>query len=126
MFENYGKHLSFPFRIGDDGRTVQTSTLEDHVREELMQLILTNPGERLFLPEFGGGIRRLVFENADPSTEGIAKAQLTQAINRWLGNRITLIDVNVAVEEETIEVYIKYQLAGSEETRAMKFQRNGV
>ncbi|ASC73030.1 hypothetical protein XM38_039920 [Halomicronema hongdechloris C2206] len=50
-----GRHLSFPFRIAADGRTAQVDTLEQHVRDELIQLILTNPGERLFLPELGRG-----------------------------------------------------------------------
>ena len=60
-----GKHLSFPFRIGKDGRTAEVTTLEEHVRDELIQLLLTNLGERPFLVEFGGGLRRLVFEPAD-------------------------------------------------------------
>lgn len=125
MTEEYGRHLSFPFRIGGDGRTAQVSSLEDHVREELMQLLLTNPGERLFLPEFGGGVRRLVFESADEATAGITKASLTQAISRWLGHRIELEDLAVSVEHETIEVEIKYRIAGTEDTRVMRFQRSG-
>ena len=125
MNENYGRHLSFPFRIGNDGRTAQVSSLEDHVKEELIQLILTNPGERLFLPEFGGGVRRLVFENSDETTAGMAKAVIAQAISRWLGHRITLEELEVAVENETIEVEIKYRISGTEDTRVMRFERKG-
>jgi uncharacterized protein len=120
-----GKHLSFPFRIGPDGRTATVSTLEEHVKDELIQLILTNLGERAFLPEFGGGVRRLVFEGADETTAGVTKAMLTQAISRWLGHRITLEDLKVKVENEKIEVEIKYRIAGAEDTRIMRFQRSG-
>ena len=125
MSTEYGRHLSFPFRTGKDGRTAQVSSLEKHVRDELMQLILTNLGERVFLPEFGGGVRRLVFENVDPTTEGMTKAMLTQAISRWLGHRITIEGLNVDIENETIEVEIKYRIAGAEDTRVMRFQRSG-
>ncbi len=125
MAEEYGRHLVFPFRIGNDGRTAQISSPEEHIRDELIQLILTNPGERLFLPEFGGGVRRLVFESADPTTEGMTKATLTQAISRWLGHRITLEDLIVNVENETIAVELKYRIAGTEDTRVMRFQRSG-
>ncbi|MCP4403248.1 MAG: GPW/gp25 family protein [bacterium] len=125
MREEYGRHLAFPFHIGNDGRTAQVSSLEDHVRDELLQLILTNPGERIFLPEFGGGVRRLVFENADETTAGMTKAMLTQAISRWLGHRITLEDLTVNVENEKIEVAIKYRIAGTEDTRVMRFERKG-
>lgn len=126
MTNNCGKHLSFPFRIGNDGRTMQVSTLEEHVRDELMQLILTNLGERVFLPEFGGGVRRLVFESADETTAAMTKAMLTQAISRWLGHRITLEELKVTVEQETIEVEIKYRITGTEESRVMRFQRSGI
>ena len=125
MTDEYGKHLAFPFRIGSDGRTEQVSTVEDHVRDELIQLILTNLGERLFLPEFGGGVRRLVFEGINDETASMTKAMLTQAITRWLGHRITLEDLQVSAENETIEVEIKYRIAGTEDTRVMRFQRSG-
>lgn len=125
MAEEYGRHLSFPFRIGKDGRTAQVTTLEEHVRDELIQLILTNPGERVFLPEFGGGVRRLVFENADETTAGMTKAMLTQAISQWLGHRITLEELKVTVEQERIDVEIKYRIVGTEDSRVMRFERKG-
>jgi len=125
MTNSYGRHLSFPFHVGNDGRTAQVSSLEAHVRDELIQLILTNPGERPFLPEFGGGVRRLVFENSDETTAGVVKSVITQAISRWLGHRITLEDLQVTVENETIEVEIKYRIAGTEDTRVMRFERKG-
>jgi phage baseplate assembly protein W len=120
-----GRHLSFPFRVGADGRTAGVASLEEHVRDELIQLLLTNSGERLFLPEFGGGLRRLVFEPADEASRGMTKAAVTQAISNWLGHRITLEDLAVEVENATIEVEIKYRLAGTEDSRVMRFQRSG-
>jgi len=125
MKPNNGSHLSYPFRIGNDGRAAQVTTLEEHVRDELIQLILTNPGERLFLPEFGGGVRRLVFENIDDTTGSMVKAMLTRAISRWLPNRVTLEELTVDVDNETISVDIKYRIAGTENSRVLKFQRRG-
>jgi phage baseplate assembly protein W len=120
-----GSHLTFPFGIGPDGRTARISSLETHVRDELVQLILTNLGERLFLSEFGGGVRRLVFEGVHETTAAMTKAMLTQAITRWLGHRITLEELKVEVENETIWVEIRYRIAGSDESRVMKFAHEG-
>jgi phage baseplate assembly protein W len=120
-----GRHLSFPFRIGSDGRTAQVATLEEHVRDELMQLILTNPGERAFLPEFGGGVRRLVFENISDTTAAMMKAVLTQAISRWLGQRITLEELMVETDNSTIMVDLSYRIAGTEDQRRIRFERKG-
>jgi len=120
-----GKHISFPFRIGNNGSVATVRSLEDHVRDELMQLLLTNPGERAFLPEFGAGIRRLVFQNADPSTAGLVKATITHAISYWLGTRISLEDLQVRIENEKIQVDIKYRVAGSTDTKVIRFERKG-
>lgn len=120
-----GRHLSFPFRVGSDGRMASVGTLDEHVRDEIIQLILTNLGERAFLVEFGGGVRRLVFESADDATASMAKAQITQAINRWLGHRVTLEYLDVKIENSSILVDIRYRLAGTEDSRLLRFQRDG-
>ncbi len=125
MNPNNGRHLAFPFRIETTGRAAQVTTLEDHVRDELMQLILTNPAERLFVPEFGAGVRRLVFENIDETTGAMTKAIITRAISRWIGHRVVLENLTVLIENEKIEVDLKYRIAGTEDTRTLRFQRNG-
>lgn len=123
MTRRYGRHLAFPFRVGADGRTAQVEREEDHVRDELVQLLLTTPGERVFLPGFGGGVRRLVFEPADPGTQGLVKATITQAVSNWLGHRVALEALEVAIADSTITVEVAYRLAGSAETRVLRFQR---
>lgn len=125
MTETYGRHLSFPFRITKDGRTAQVSSLEAHVRDELVQLLMTNLGERTFLPEFGGGLRRLVFEPASEASAGMTKSMVTQAISNWLGHRITLEDLTVEIENTAIEMEIKYRIAGTADSRIIRFQRQG-
>lgn len=120
-----GKHLSFPFRIGSDGRMTTVKTLEEHVHDEIIQLILTNPGERPFLVDFGGGVRRLVFEPIDDATAAMSKAGLTQAINRWLGHRVTLEFIEVTTKDSTITVDVRYRVAGTEDSRTLRFQREG-
>lgn len=137
-----GRHLAFPFRIGSDGRTAAPVSDAEHVRDELLQLLLTSPGERLFLPEFGGGVRRLVFEPASDVLRGVVKARITQALSRWLGHRLTVEMIDVRFGDEAavpgtipelmldrqtggLEVTVKYRPAGSPDSRIVKFQRTG-
>lgn len=120
-----GRHLSFPFRIGSDGRTAGVATLEEHIRDEVIQLVLTNPGERAFVPEFGGGARRLVFEGTGLTTMTMAKAMLSQALSRWLGHRITVEDLVVEAEGATLDIDLKYRIAGTEDSRRLRFERRG-
>lgn len=120
-----GRHLAFPFRIGSDGRTAAPASDADHVRDELLQLLFTNPGERLFLPEFGGGLRRLVFEPASDVLRGVVKARITQALSRWLGHRLTVELIDVTLDASLLEVTVKYRPAGEPDSRVVKFQRTG-
>lgn len=120
-----GRHLAFPFRIGPDGRTAAPASDAEHVRDELLQLLLTSPGERPFVVEFGGGVRKLVFEPTADVLRGVTKARVTQALSRWLGGRLTVELLEVTFAGERIEVEIKYRPAGSADSRVVKFQRTG-
>jgi phage baseplate assembly protein W len=123
---SYPHYLAVPFRIADDGRTARPDGLDRHVRDELVQLILTNLGERPFLPEFGTNVRRLVFENIDDSTKAMTKATVTQALGRWLGHRVEIEALEVTSQEGTLTVDVRYRLAGSEGSRTLRFQRSEV
>jgi phage baseplate assembly protein W len=120
-----GPHLSFPFRISADGRTEQVQSLQEHVRDELIQLLLTNPGERPYLPAFGGGARRLVFDAAGATTAAMAKAMISQALTRWLQERVTLDQLDVRANDVTLTVDLTYRVAGTEDQRQLTFQRGG-
>ena len=72
----------------------------------IVQVLLTNPGERVNLPEFGCGLMKIVFEG---NTEGLAshkrvKFTITQALGRWLGG---FINVEVATESRDGELRIE-------------------
>lgn len=121
MSGTYPRHLSFPFRIGTDGRTVNPSSLADHVKEEVIQLLLTNQGERRFVPEFGAGVRGLLFEPIDDALVGMSKAQITLSISDWLGNRVVLEHLEVESDDSEIHVELKYSVAGTEESRVLRF-----
>ena len=55
----------------------------------------------------------------------MTKAMISEALSRWLGHRLTLEDLTVMVDNETIQVEITYRVAGSAESRVMRFQRGG-
>jgi len=120
-----GRHLAFPFRIDSDGRTATPGSETDHVRDELLQLLLTDMGERPFLPEFGGNVRKLVFEPSSDVLRSVTKARITQGLSRWLGHRLVLERLEVRFEGELIEIEVAYRPAGSDDSRVIKFQRTG-
>jgi phage baseplate assembly protein W len=120
-----GRHIAFPFHIGEDGRSAAPTSLDDHVRGEIIQLLLTNPGERPFLPSFGAGVRRLVFERNDDVTAGIVKSLLAQNLSRWLGHRVTVDTLEVTADEATLAVDLRYRVVATGEAKQIRFERQG-
>lgn len=121
-----GRHLAFPFHIGADGRTATPADLSDHVRGEIIQLLLTAPGERPFLPGFGAGLRRLVFERNDDASAGITKALLSQNLARWLGQRVAVEALDVGADDATLSVDLRYRIIATGEVKQVRFQRQGA
>ncbi|MEL6475699.1 MAG: GPW/gp25 family protein [Pseudomonadota bacterium] len=119
-----GRHLKFPFRIGADGRPETPADLPEHVKGEVVQLLLTNPGERDMQPTFGGGLRRLIFEANDDVTAGLARARLTRALSFWLGERLELVSLDTRADESTLRVDLAYRLAPGAEPQRLRFEHN--
>lgn len=118
-----GRHLAFPFNIGSDGRPATPATLSDHIKGEIIQLLLTSPGERPFLPSFGGGLRRMVFERNDDVSAAVAKAQIINSLNKYLGHRISIDALDVTAQESTLAVDLRYRIIATDETEQLRFER---
>lgn len=99
--------MADPFRIDVAGRAA-TEDDDAHLRSMIRAVLFTNPGERVNLPEFGAGLRRLVFE---PNSEVVAAATqflVHGSLQRWLGDLIEIRDVRVTSDEERLHVDIAY------------------
>lgn len=113
----FGRGLGFPPRIGPDGR-VAWSVGSQNIRESIRIILLTEMGERLMLPEFGGGLRSFLFEPNTPSTHRIIEDRVTKSLARW-EPRIKVASVTVerdAVDERAALVLITYALVATGET----------
>ncbi|MDD4979347.1 MAG: GPW/gp25 family protein [Gallionella sp.] len=78
----FGRGLGFPPRVGADGR-VAWSEGEANVRDCLRILLLTEPRERMRLPNFGGGLTRFLFEPNTPGTRQRIRETIEENIKRW-------------------------------------------
>lgn len=85
--------LQYPLVKTARGLLAQKNNV-DQIKADLLQLLLTNPGERVMLPEFGTPLRDLVFEPNDVSLESIAKKMIADSITKW-EPRIVISDISV-------------------------------
>lgn len=86
---------AFPFRIDQASRQGAQSPYAKHVDEMICQILLTTPGERADLPEFGCGLRQLLFAPNSDALETTTQVMIQHSLTQWLGNQITLQQVSV-------------------------------
>ncbi|MEI3853631.1 MULTISPECIES: GPW/gp25 family protein [unclassified Ensifer] len=56
---------------------------DDHVRQSILTLLATRPGERVMRPDYGCPIDRLIFNPNDATTAGLAIHYVRQALLRF-------------------------------------------
>jgi phage baseplate assembly protein W len=88
-----------PFAIGPSGQAAQAA-YEAHVRQLVRQVLLTSPGERIDLPDFGCGLRKLVFAAHDQNLDATTSMLVQQSLTRWLGDQLVVQTVRAVPPEE--------------------------
>src|SRR5580704_13270651 len=91
--ELYGRSMSFPPRVGDDGR-IAWSEGETNIREAIQIVLKTEPKERINLPAFGVGLQRYLLEPNTVATQSRIKERITSALQLW-EPRISVTQVDV-------------------------------
>jgi uncharacterized protein len=86
---------AFPFRIDPISGQAAQSPYATHVDQMIRQVLLTTPGERADLPEFGCGLRQLVFAPDSDALQATTQIMVQQSLSRWLGNQVALVNVTV-------------------------------
>jgi uncharacterized protein len=88
-----GAGIAFPLSVDSLGR-ISMNSLEDHVRQSILLILRTAKGERVMRPEFGAGVRPLVFAPVTGATASLVTHEVKQALIRF-EPRIELLEVNV-------------------------------
>jgi uncharacterized protein len=101
---------AFPFRIEQASRQAQRVAYPAHVAQMVRQLLLTTPGERANLPEFGCGLRALIFAGNSDALSTMTQMIVQQALERWLSRHLAVQTVEVTPEDSTIVVRVEYTL----------------
>jgi len=111
----YGKGMAFPPRVGADGR-IAWSEGEANVREAIRVILMTEPGERLRLLEFGAGLGRFLFEPNVLATHTQMRQRIADALKRW-EPRVQVEGVEVqadAVDPQAAIATITYRLVATQ------------
>jgi phage baseplate assembly protein W len=91
-----------------------TFTTQDQTKNQLINFILTDPGERFFNPNFGSGIRSVLFQQ-DTDFEGL-EVTLAEKIENFVQN-IKVNNINIVEgESNQINILINYSINNIQDT----------
>jgi uncharacterized protein len=118
------RFLDYPYAVSGSG-TPNTTTADDHLRDLILQVLFTIPGERVNLPEFGAGVQRLLFEPNSDALRSSAQFLISTNLQRWLGDRINVDQVSVSSEagfENVVTIEIAYTIKATREHERLQVQ----
>lgn len=88
-------NINYPFKDSHKGFFIDLNS-DDRaaIKADLMHLILTRKGQRLYLPDFGTDLLRFIFEPNDSMTLTGIEEEIKTVVKKYLPN-ITLKDFSV-------------------------------
>jgi phage baseplate assembly protein W len=110
---------AFPFRIDPASGQAAQTPYQAHVEQMIRQVLLTNRGERIDLPEFGCGLRQLIFAPHNSALDSATNLVVQQALTRWMAGIITVQQVIVVPLTSTddpsqLQIQINYTMLATQ------------
>lgn len=91
-----GRGWAFPVVVDLGGDIAMAEAAED-IRQAIVLILETEPGERVMRPDFGSGLRGMVFEPINTTTLALVRHRVEEALIAW-EPRIDLGDVVVTAQ----------------------------
>lgn len=91
------------------------------VRQSILIILDTEPGERVMRPDFGCGLRRYLMEPNTPATRAAIAREIEAALEAW-EQRIVVgtVDVTATQDPGTVLVSISYTLTRDQSVEAVQ------
>jgi phage baseplate assembly protein W len=108
-YERLGRGLGQPLAPGPQG-ALPVVQGPQKVREALLTLLDTDPGERVMRPDFGCGLRRYLMHPNEPATRAAMQREIEAAVQRW-EPRVRVVEVLVLPTDDraTVRVELHYE-----------------
>jgi hypothetical protein len=112
----------FPYQFDGRGRSSDADEAT-WIRGLIEQVLFTTPGERVMRPDFGSGLRELVFAPNSPELAATTQFLVQGALQQWLDDLILVESVEVEAQEASLTVTVQYLIRRSETRLRDRFTR---
>jgi hypothetical protein len=96
---------------------------QESVRQAILLLLSTVPGERVMRPDYGCALHRLVFSPNDDTTAGLAIHYARRALERW-EPRIDILRLDASRDDsvpERLLLLLEYRVRATRQTQSLSF-----
>tara|TARA_R110000803_G_scaffold74903_3_gene139031 strand:+ start:8355 stop:8744 length:390 start_codon:yes stop_codon:yes gene_type:complete len=92
-------NIQFPFKDSNLGHYLKLNNEDAKaIKSDLMHLILTKKGERLYMPDFGTDLLKYIFDLNDEATKENIKRDINETVKKYLPN-LTVNNVSVTTSD---------------------------
>lgn len=99
-------NIQFPFQDDPEGKFLKMNTdAKQAIKSDLVHLLLTNKGERLYLPSFGANLRQYLFEPNDEISANAIRTEINNAIKEFIPN-LQVTQLTVTPSEDNIHATV--------------------
>jgi uncharacterized protein len=120
-----GTWLDYPFHIDGTGRSAVAGE-DDHIRDMIEQILFTSPGERVMRPDFGCGLKQLVFMPASDALAASTQQLVQGSLMRWLEGVVSVEKVTAEIGDGSITVTVVWRKIDTGERQEGRFVREGL
>jgi len=93
-------NIEFPFSDDTKGKFISMNKEpKKAIKSNLIHLLLTNRGERLYMPSFGANLKRYLFEPNDELTTESILNEIQGSVNKFMPNlKLTNLSIDRSVD----------------------------
>jgi len=92
------------------------------IRQAILMLLATRPGERVMRPHYGCHLHRLVFSPNDDTTAGLAIHYVRHALERWEPRIDVLhLDARKSEHEGLLEISLAYRVRATLQSERLAY-----
>jgi phage baseplate assembly protein W len=113
-----GRGWAMPVDLDPRTGLVASVEYEDDIRQSILIILETAPGERVMRPNFGCGIHEMVFTTLDSTSLQLIRSTVEESLRRCEA-RIDVLGVNfdeTAVSEGKLIVEVEYRVRRTNQT----------
>ena len=103
--------FKLPFAFGINSETLNTKTI-DNVKDNLINLLLTTPGDRVFQPNLGVDISNLLFEQMGGDIDQLnaeMREEIETKVRLWMPFiRVNTIDTSADVDSNIYSIKVSF------------------